>query len=160
MQESRSFILTKLDQAINWVRKSSLWPLSVGLGCCGTEMMAMTAARRNLARLGADLFRASPRHADLMIIAGRVSWKMAPVLTSLHEQMPEPKWVIAVGDCAASGGVFNNYAVVQGIDKILPVDVFVPGCPPGPEHLIQGIKLLQQKIQYETGTFRKLLNLL
>jgi NADH-quinone oxidoreductase subunit B len=156
----QGLILTKLDQAINWARKSSLWPLSVGLACCGAEMAAMTAARSDLATLGADLFRASPRQADLMIIAGRVSWKMVPVLKNLYEQVPEPKWVIALGDCATSGGVFNNYAVVQGVDKILPVDVYVPGCPPGPEHLIQGIKLLQQKIQSETGTFTKLLNII
>lgn len=145
------------DWAVNWSRKSSIWPATFGLACCAIEMMATASARFDLARFGAEVFRASPRQSDLMIVAGRVSKKMAPVLRRIYDQMPEPKWVIAMGDCASSGGVFNNYAIVQGVDKIVPVDVYVPGCPPRPEELIYGIMKLQEKIDSQHGTARPLL---
>jgi NADH-quinone oxidoreductase subunit B len=143
-------LTTKLDWLVNWARKSSLWPATFGLACCAIEMMAMTDARHDISRFGAEVFRASPRQADLMIVAGRVSIKMAPVLRRIYDQMSEPKWVIAMGVCASAGGVFNNYAIVQGVDKIVPVDVFVPGCPPRPEALIYSVMKLQEKIQRES----------
>jgi NADH-quinone oxidoreductase subunit B len=152
-------LFTQLDKAVNWARKSSLWPLAFGLACCAIEMMSLAADRFDLARFGAEVFRPSPRQADLMIIAGRVSQKMAPVIRQLYEQMPEPKWVISMGACATSGGVFNNYAVVQGVNQVIPVDVYVPGCPPRPEMLLYGILQLQKKIQNERGSMRKALNL-
>ena len=138
--------LTKLA---DWSRKSSLWPMTFGLACCAIEMMATSASRYDLARFGSELFRASPRQADLMIVSGRVSKKMAPVLRQLYDQMPEPKWVVAMGDCASCGGIFNNYAILQGVDRIVPVDVYVPGCPPRPEALIDGIMKLQERIEKE-----------
>jgi len=143
-------LLTTTDTLFSWARKSSLWPATFGLACCAIEMMAMTDSRHDISRFGAEVFRASPRQADLMIVAGRVSIKMAPVLRRIYDQMPEPKWVISMGVCASAGGVFNNYAIVQGVDKIVPVDVFVPGCPPRPESLIYAVMKLQEKIERES----------
>ena len=155
---SEGIILTTLDNAINWARKNSIWPMSFGLACCAIEMMSMSASRFDIARFGAEVFRGSPRQSDLMIIAGRVSNKMAPVIRHLYQQMPEPKWVISMGACATSTGVFNNYALVP-VNQAIPVDVYVPGCPPRPEQLIHALMLLQKKIQGQTGTTMQVLNL-
>ena len=152
-------IFTTLDKAVNWARKSSIWPLGFGLACCAIEMMSMAAARFDLARFGAEVFRPSPRQADLMIVAGRLSQKMAPVIRQLYDQMPEPKWVISMGACATSGGVFNNYAIVLGCNQVIPVDVYVPGCPPRPEAVLYAILQLQKKIDNEKGSFKRALNL-
>ena len=147
-----NFVTTSLDKVVNWSRSRSLWPMTFGLACCAIEMMAAGAARHDLDRLGI-LFRASPRQADLLIIAGTVTKKMLPVIETVYEQMPEPKYVIAMGACACSGGVFDTYSTVQGIDEALPVDVYVPGCPPRPEGLLYGLLKLQEKIMAERNTF-------
>ena len=139
-------LTTTVDRALSWARSSSIWPATFGLACCAIEMMHTATPRYDIARFGAEVFRASPRQADLLIVSGRVSQKMAPVLRRIYDQMMEPKWVISMGACASSGGVFNNYAIVQGVDKIVPVDVYVPGCPPRPESLIEGILILQRVI--------------
>jgi NADH-quinone oxidoreductase subunit B len=142
----RRLLTTTVDRALSWARSSSIWPATFGLACCAIEMMHTATPRYDIARFGAEVFRASPRQADLLIVSGRVSQKMAPVLRRIYDQMLEPKWVISMGACASSGGVFNNYAIVQGVDKVVPVDVYVPGCPPRPEGLIEGILVLQRKI--------------
>ncbi|HNS07304.1 MAG TPA: NADH-quinone oxidoreductase subunit B family protein [Anaerolineaceae bacterium] len=146
---SSGVVTTSLDKMVNWARTGSLWPMTFGLACCAIEMMAMQASNYDMSRFGMELMRASPRQSDLMIVAGRVSQKMGPVLRNLYDQMPDPKWVIAMGDCASCGGVYNNYAVYQGVDEIVPVDVYVAGCPPRPEGLIHGILTLYEKIRTE-----------
>jgi NADH-quinone oxidoreductase subunit B len=143
---AKSLLLTTVEKAIAWARSSSIWPATFGLACCAIEMMHTVTPRYDIARFGAEVFRASPRQADLMIVSGRVAQKMAPVLRRIYDQMLEPKWVISMGACASTGGVFNNYALVQGVDKVVPVDVYVPGCPPRPEGLLEGILVLQKII--------------
>ncbi len=142
-----NFLTGKVEDLVNWSRARSSWPASFGLACCAIEMMATGAAHYDISRFGMEVFRASPRQADIMIVAGRVSQKMAPVLRQVYDQMMEPKWVISMGVCASSGGMFNNYAIVQGVDQIVPVDVYAPGCPPTPETLIHAITTLHQLIQ-------------
>ncbi len=141
-----NFLTGRLEDLVNWSRKMSMWPATFGLACCAIEMMASGAAHYDLSRWGMEVFRASPRQADLMIVAGRLSQKMAPVLRQIYDQMMEPKWVISMGVCASSGGMFNNYALVQGVDQIVPVDVYAPGCPPGPETLMHAILQLHEKV--------------
>ena len=142
-------VTTSLEKMVNWSRTNSMWPMLFGLACCAIEMMSAQASNYDMSRFGMELMRASPRQSDLMIVAGRASRKMAPVIRQLYDQMPYPKWVIAMGDCASSSGVFNNYAILQGVDEILPVDVYVAGCPPRPESLIHGIVTLHEKVQRE-----------
>ncbi|MCC7212752.1 MAG: NADH-quinone oxidoreductase subunit B [Candidatus Brocadia sp.] len=145
-----NILTTTLTAMVNWSRASSLWPMPFGLACCAIEMMAVVAPRYDLARFGAEVFRFSPRQSDLMIVAGTLTYKMASVARKIYDQMPEPKWVIAMGACAISGGVYNTYSVVQGLDQVVPVDVFLPGCPPRPEALIHAIMEIQKKIKKET----------
>ena len=149
----RGILLSTMDKAVRWARKQSMWPLTFGLACCAIELIATGAGDYDLSRWGMELFRSSPRQADLMIVAGRVSQKMAPVLRTIYDQMPEPKWVISMGVCASAGGMFTNYAVVQGVDTIVPVDIYVPGCPPKPEMLMYGILRLHEKVRTE-GQFK------
>ncbi len=138
-----------LEWVVNWARKNSLWPMPMGLSCCAIEMMAMVGPRFDLARFGAEVLRFSPRQSDLMIVAGTVTWKMAPVLRKIYDQMPNPKWVISMGVCASSGGLYRNYAVVQGVDQIIPVDIYIPGCPPRPDAVIEAGMKIQKNIQKE-----------
>jgi NADH-quinone oxidoreductase subunit B len=145
----RGILTTTIGKAVAWARKNSMWPATFGLACCAIEMMATGAADYDLSRWGMEIFRASPRQADLMIVAGRVSQKMGPVLRQIYDQMPEPKWVISMGVCASTGGMFNNYGLIQGVDTIVPVDIYVPGCPPRPEMLMYGILRLHDRVQRE-----------
>ncbi len=142
-------LLTTLNKVVNWARKWSIWPCTFGLACCAIEMMATAASHYDMARFGAEVFRPSPRQADLLIVAGTLTKKMAPVLKRVYDQMPEPKWVIAMGACAIGGGIYRSYAVVQGVDKLIPVDYYIPGCPPRPEALLQAVLMLQKKIEGE-----------
>ena len=142
-----NIITTTLGKVIGWGRGNSVWPAQFGLACCAIEMMHIAGSGLDIARFGSEAFRASPRQSDLMIVSGRVSQKMAPVLRQVYDQMPDPKWVISMGACASTGGVFNNYALLQGVDKVVPVDVYVPGCPPRPEDLINAVTILQEKIK-------------
>jgi len=155
----KNVLVTTHDWAINWSRKNSLFPVTFGLACCALEMMVASSAEYDIARFGAEVFRPSPRQSDLMIVAGTLTKKMAPVVRRIYEQMPNPKWVIAYGACASSGGIFKSYSVVQGVDQILPVDVYIPGCPPRPEALLKGIIELQKKIQKESIKDRPLISL-
>ena len=157
-QEKTPFLVAPLEKLINWARQNSLWPAQFGLACCAIEMMATAASRYDMARFGAEVFRASPRQSDVMIIAGRVSQKMAPVVRTIYEQMPKPSWVIAMGDCSSSGGIYNNYAIIQGVDLVIPVDVYVAGCPPRPEALLDALIMLQAKIKNDQPFSRKTLS--
>ena len=150
-----NFLTGTLEEVVKWARRNSVWPATFGLACCAIEMMATGAANYDQGRFGMEVFRASPRQADLMIVAGRVSQKMAPVLRQVYDQMAEPKWVISMGVCASSGGMFNNYAIVQGVDQIVPVDVYAPGCPPGPQTLLHAILTLHELIRTGELTQRR-----
>lgn len=149
-KEKSPFLVAPLEALINWARANSLWPAQFGLACCAIEMMTTASARYDMSRFGAEVFRASPRQSDVMIVAGRLSQKMAPVLKTVYDQMLDPKWVIAMGDCSSSGGIYNNYAIIQGVDKIVPVDVYLAGCPPRPEALLDALIMLQKKIRKES----------
>lgn len=144
-----NIVFTRLDAAINWMRKNSLWPMPMGLACCAIELMATAASRYDISRFGAEVFRFSPRQSDVMVVAGTVTYKMALAVKRIWDQMPEPKWCIAMGACASSGGMYRSYAVLQGIDRLIPVDVYISGCPPRPEALIEGFMRLQRKIEGE-----------
>jgi NADH-quinone oxidoreductase subunit B len=144
-------IVTRLDAAVDWVRKNSLWPMPMGLACCAIELMATGASRFDISRFGAEVMRFSPRQSDVMIVAGTVTYKMALAVKRIYDQMPDPKWVIAMGACASTGGMYRSYAVLQGIDRLLPVDVYIGGCPPRPEALLEGLLKLQEKVQREPG---------
>jgi NADH-quinone oxidoreductase subunit B len=148
--ERDGILFSTLGRLVAWGRSNSLWPATFGLACCAIEMMQSTNSRNDMARFGSEVFRASPRQADVMIVAGRLSKKMAPVMRRVYEQMPDPKWVISMGACASSGGMFNNYAIVQNVDSVVPVDIFVPGCPPRPEALVYSVMQLQKKVRGET----------
>ena len=149
-------VVTRVDAAINWCRKQSLWPMPMGLACCAIELMAAGASKFDISRFGSEVMRFSPRQSDVMIVAGTVTYKMALAVRRIYDQMPEPKWVISMGACASIGGVFDNYAIVQGVDQVVPVDVYVPGCPPRPEAVIYGIVQLQRKIdQSKMADYRK-----
>jgi len=145
----KGILLTTVDSLVRWGRESSVWPCTFGLACCAIEMMSSGMARFDISRFGSEVFRASPRQADLMIVAGRVTWKMAPILRQVYDQMPDPKWVMAMGACASCGGIYANYAIVQGVDNLVPVDVYIPGCPPRPEALADGILAVAKKISRE-----------
>ncbi len=144
------WLTTTVDQLVNWARKNSLWPMPFGTACCGIELMSVLASRHDIARFGAEAIRFSPRQSDLLLVAGRISIKMMPVLTRIYEQMPDPKWIISMGACASSGGVFDTYSVIQGIDQFLPVDVYLPGCPPRPEAILDGLMKLQKVIERDS----------
>lgn len=146
-KEKMPFMIGPLETVINWARGNSMWPAQFGLACCAIEMMSTAGPRYDVSRFGMEVFRASPRQSDVMIVAGRVSQKMAPVLKMIYAQMLDPKFVIAMGDCASCGGIYNNYAIIQGVDQLVPVDVYIPGCPPRPEALLEGLLLLRKKIQ-------------
>lgn len=153
---SKNVLITSIDAVLNWGRRSSLWPVNFGLACCAMEMVATAASRFDISRFGMELFRASPRQADLMLVSGTLTWKMAPQLKRIYEQMPEPKWVVAMGSCAISGGTFSeSYSVVPGVNRIVPVDVYIPGCPPRPEALLYGLQMMHKKIAKETFTARR-----
>jgi NADH-quinone oxidoreductase subunit B len=154
-QLNHNFVTAPLEELVKWARRNSVWPATFGLACCAIEMIASGAAHFDMARFGMEVFRASPRQADLMVVAGRVSQKMAPVLRQVYDQMVEPKWVISMGVCASTGGMFNNYAIVQGVDQVVPVDVYAPGCPPGPETLLHAILTLHEKIRTGEITRRR-----
>ena len=149
--ERDGFVTTTIEAAINWARKNSVWPMPLGISCCAIEMMAFAGPRFDVARFGSERFSFSPRQSDLLIVAGTVTYKMAWVVRKIYDQMPDPKWVLSMGACASSGGMFRSYSVVQGIDRFIPVDVYVPGCPPRPEQLIRAVLDLQEKVQ-STGT--------
>lgn len=148
-------VVTRVDAVINWLRSSSVWPMPMGLACCAIELMATASSRFDIARFGAEVFRFSPRQADCMIVAGTVTYKMAEVVRRIYDQMAEPKWVVAMGACASTGGMYRSYATLQGVDNIVPVDIYISGCPPRPEALLDGMMLLQEKIRQEGGSLRR-----